>query len=57
MKKSPTHATQKVQIAPEFKAGIRFEPEAYWVYVEASNPAPNAEIGCKMRLLDTNCLP
>jgi hypothetical protein len=41
-----------VWIALEFKAGVIFEPEAYLEYVEDSNMTPNAEIGCRMHVLD-----
>ena len=36
---------QKVQISPEVKAGVRFEPEAYREYVEDSNLTTNAALG------------
>jgi len=36
---------QKWQIAPDFKADARFEPEAYRVTVENSNLAREVEIG------------
>jgi len=36
--------SQSVQISAEFKAGVRFKPEAYREYVEDVNQAANAEI-------------
>lgn len=44
-------SVQKVQIVTEFKAAVRFEPEAFREYVEDSNPTAYAKIGNKMRLL------
>jgi hypothetical protein len=42
------HLHRKRWVAPEFKAGGRFEPEEYTEYFEDANLATNAEIGCKM---------
>ena len=45
MIREDNHRAEKRQISPEFKAGIKSEPEAYRVYVEDSDLRPNAEIG------------
>jgi hypothetical protein len=43
--------TQKWQIAPEFKAGVGFEPEEYMEYFEDSNLPPNTDIGSRTLFL------